>query len=603
MDSAVTNLRAEIAKGRAMIVAGTGVSIATSANDQFASWKGLLLHGIERCVETVSPLPNGWDKRICSQINSGDPVEMVLAASNIETRLGGSQKGNFRKWLHDSVGSLTPDNPALIQAMADLNIPIATTNYDDLISQVTKRRPVTWTDYALTQRWLRNDEEGILHLHGHWEQPASVILGVLSYDAILRDEFTQTLLRHCLLARTLIFIGFGAGLDDPNFSALLEWTCRVLSWSEYQNFRLVRNSELEPIRQQHHADERMSVVGFGDSYDDLVPFLKSLGAAPPLQLPPQQASSLSLQTLQEGRSDFDRRLAILKSRESDISPAEILKEFSQIAFDLYEIGGKRSAWMMLDREFQKKSKSLELETRVRIGTRLLEMMNADGVPDSAKHWIRTFAQDVKQLPDDDLKSQSLQTIAQLFDAMCDYDEAVITVENSITATTDPVESSSLRSHLKEMHFLQGQLSRVLELTRDGGAVLTAREIMIECRCEAILGNSSDAFQRLESRLQDTKEELTHERITFSMLKAEILFWDCCEEESAGVFDSEIEPLLEETSQEMSIIAGYNRSDIAFSMFQGYDFYELVDRSRIVGSKVWNPEAAHAASEASAKGKN
>jgi len=59
---------------------------------------------------------------------------------------------------------------------------MATTNYDDLITQVTGLPVVVWTETDKLVRVIRGEEKGIIHLHGCWNRPESVVLGTRSYD-------------------------------------------------------------------------------------------------------------------------------------------------------------------------------------------------------------------------------------------------------------------------------------------------------------------------------------------------------------------------------------------------------------------------------------
>src|SRR5438045_1484143 len=152
------------------------------------------------------------------EIDSGDLDNMLSAAEKITRKLG---KGEYARWLRESVGSLRAKDAEVLHALHGLGIPIATTNYDDLIEEATAIPAVTWRESSKVERVLRGDDGGVLHLHGYWDEPASVVLGIRSYEAVLGDEHAQTVLKALAMTKTLIFIGFGVGLDDPNFGQLL----------------------------------------------------------------------------------------------------------------------------------------------------------------------------------------------------------------------------------------------------------------------------------------------------------------------------------------------------------------------------------------------
>lgn len=165
---------------------------------------------------------------------------------------------------------------SVLDALGDLGVQLATTNYDGLLEKVTGLPAVTWQE---PNRVLQGDETGILHLHGYWEFPESVVFGRGSYNAVLGSEHAQAVLRSLLLTKTLIYVGFGAGLDGPNFAQFRDWASRVIHESEYRHYRLARSDEREAIQRKHPPSERVVAVSFGDSHVDLEPFLRSLKAS------------------------------------------------------------------------------------------------------------------------------------------------------------------------------------------------------------------------------------------------------------------------------------------------------------------------------------
>ncbi|WP_290058761.1 tetratricopeptide repeat protein [Amycolatopsis solani] len=234
----------------------------------------MLRHGVRTCETVVPGLPAGWADRLHAQIDSGDLVELLSAAENIATRLGAPGGGEYARWLRKTVGALRVHDHAVIRALAALGVPLATTNYDGLIEDVTGLPPVTWRDGARVERVLRGDEPGVLHLHGHWRDPASVVLGVRSYEAVLGADHAQTIQRALATLRTMVFVGFGAGLGDPNFGALLDWISRVLTGSEYRHYRLCLAREVPAL-----TGTAITPLPYGEDRAELAGFLLGLPAA------------------------------------------------------------------------------------------------------------------------------------------------------------------------------------------------------------------------------------------------------------------------------------------------------------------------------------
>jgi tetratricopeptide (TPR) repeat protein len=277
----VDDLRREIAAGRVLVVVGAGVSVAATAGtpeQRYASWTGLLGDGIDRCVEVAS-VPDGWADRRQADLASGDLESMLAVAELVASRLGAPTGGEYGRWLRETVGTLTAHDSSLLAAIRELGMAVATTNYDSLIEQVIDVPAVTWRDGARVERVVRGDEPGILHLHGHWQDPESVVLGIRSYDKVLGDAHAQAMLRALRTMRTLLFIGCGAGLEDPNFGALLRWSREVFPGSEYRHFRLCRDQDVKSLTALHPPEERLFPLSYGSGFGDLAPFLRSLRPA------------------------------------------------------------------------------------------------------------------------------------------------------------------------------------------------------------------------------------------------------------------------------------------------------------------------------------
>ena len=159
---------------------------------------------------------------------------------------------------------------------------MATTNYDGLIEKETGLSPVTWMDHAMVQQVVRGDDQDhVIHLHGYWEQPESVVLGTRSYDALIDNKQAQFMQEVITWTKTLLFIGFGGGLSDPNFEALRGWMRSVFAQALYYHFRLALNGEIEKLQSQHHPDEHIIVLGYGEKHEDLEPFLRELASLRP----------------------------------------------------------------------------------------------------------------------------------------------------------------------------------------------------------------------------------------------------------------------------------------------------------------------------------
>ena len=276
LDPRAQELREAVAAKRAIVIAGAGVSMMATQGEPTASWIGLLLDGIERCRH-LGELPESDAARIHQDVLSGDVPTMIAAAQELQNILSSVAGGHFGKWLRATIGSLSPVNPGILDAIAALDVPVATTNYDDLVSNAVGGSPCTWQEAPSIQRITRGHSRGVIYLHGKWDTPGSVVLGMDSYEAVVGDNASQQILRALFASNTVIFVGFGAGLNDPNFLGLRSWCRDVLRASDYPPTLLVRNDQVAESRANFESDG-FQVLGYGDEYSDLELYLADLRA-------------------------------------------------------------------------------------------------------------------------------------------------------------------------------------------------------------------------------------------------------------------------------------------------------------------------------------
>ncbi len=277
------DLKQQILAKQVVCFVGAGVSRAAAdpgCDIACTQWNGLLANGVS-WVHGIHPgLPDGWVEDKLRALQSDDPDDLLGVASQVASKLGAPRGGEYAAWLQRTIGSLEVGDPSLIHAIGALGAPIVTTNYDHLMEKVLGREAVSWHQESEVDRVLRGDSNAILHLHGHYTEPESVVLGLWEYADIAHNEHTQAVMRALSLAKSLLFIGFGTGLRDPNFRRFRRWMKRVSHTMPYRHYRLVRESEAPEVRREHESDERITVLTYGDNHDDLAPFLRSMVAVP-----------------------------------------------------------------------------------------------------------------------------------------------------------------------------------------------------------------------------------------------------------------------------------------------------------------------------------
>lgn len=263
-----------------VVVTGTGVSLHSvgfpAPGTAIAGWPGLLQHGLDHCLGLQ--LLNADEAAIVGlQIKNGTTDYLIEAAQKIHDCL--DKRDNARYWwMKESVGQLKLTEPGLIRAIQSLGGLLATLNYDSLMQEVTGRPPVHWRQQSEITRYLRNhSKDFILHLHGQWDVPNSIVLDRRSYEAIAGDVKMQDLLRRFARFETIVFVGCGQTFFDPNFKTLLKWARQALQGAEHRHFILCRQSEEPGILTALQPHGYLAPLVYGEKYSDLTPFLEALG--------------------------------------------------------------------------------------------------------------------------------------------------------------------------------------------------------------------------------------------------------------------------------------------------------------------------------------
>ena len=271
-------LRDVIRKKQIVVVAGAGVSSNVTGN-KAPGWQRLIESAVERCTE-LFPGEENWANpvRLLLEQSTQFPDMLLNAAEMVHQRLRQAGEGDFRGWLRMQFESLKPVDPAAIKAIKALNAPIVTTNYDGLLERVTRLKYVTWQDSAEVARVVRGDDRRILHLHGHWEKPETVILGIRSYESVRNHPHTQAVMMAFGIGKSFLFVGSSDdGLKDPNVGNFLKWLHHTESEAggEHRHYRLVRHGDNVKV------DGRVFPIVYGNDHSDLAGFLTRLAPAKP----------------------------------------------------------------------------------------------------------------------------------------------------------------------------------------------------------------------------------------------------------------------------------------------------------------------------------
>lgn len=275
----IDELVAAFRNGHAVLLIGTGLSASVTANAASANWAGLIRNGVDFVQAHDAEASAEWRALVETQIDfalkSGDTGMLLSAAGLVSGKIKKIGDQAYSDWLHKSVGSLSPEAPHWAESLLEMGSPILTTNYDTLLEQVGSRESTNWEDGRQFQELVRTGSSKIGHLHGVWNRPSSVVLSNADYERHANSESVQALQRALVSIKTLVYVGYGSGLDDPNFSNLLQWHREVFPPTSLHHFRLCVSADLVEL-ELLHANDSITPISYGASYDDLPAFLSGL---------------------------------------------------------------------------------------------------------------------------------------------------------------------------------------------------------------------------------------------------------------------------------------------------------------------------------------
>ncbi len=262
-----------------VFIVGTGLSAATTGSASTATWTGLIGDGIDR-VYQLDPKKNaGWRDLALQTLQFGQASGaegtsyLISAAGMVSTALTKVGPLEYARWLQESVGALKIVDSEPAKALLSYPFPILTTNYDTLLEQIGGRPSAHWEDAGPFQEVLTRGSGAIGHIHGIWNRPGTVVLTEGDYAKLAKHESTVALERAMSALKSVVYVGFGAGLSDPNFSELLSWHRSALPESPVVHFRLCKLDEEIGIRQAHGNDNVVPVV-YGETHAELANFLR-----------------------------------------------------------------------------------------------------------------------------------------------------------------------------------------------------------------------------------------------------------------------------------------------------------------------------------------
>ena len=255
---------------KVLVLVGAGVS-AGATSSPHATWLGLLKHGVDYLVSTEVFTEKRGKDLIASLEAAFSPFDLESAlrhAELVEQNLTTPEPAAFGRWLLEAFRGfhVQSGKGATLNALRDLQEAgalLLTTNYDSLLSEATGLPPVTWEEHDKLLPLINRTSAGILHIHGYWQRPSSVVLGESSYDRVAADQDFQDALKSLWLGYSWIYVGSGDGLGDPNLGRLLEWGKRWGS-SAMPDYFLAKRDKAEALAKSPDKPQNLESLGYSD---------------------------------------------------------------------------------------------------------------------------------------------------------------------------------------------------------------------------------------------------------------------------------------------------------------------------------------------------
>jgi SIR2-like domain len=285
-------LKKDLKDKRLVIVVGAGVTLNATADTSGRplprlTWTGLIRNGLDYLVNDGHVQASNRRIRYAYEaLEDSDPASLLDAAGIMANQM--TQNGQFPTWLESVFGSLHQEVRYrslldVLRALHQEGATLLTTNYDDLLERACDLPRVGRSNQDDILKFKRGDLDGVFHVHGSYHDPHEVVLDNTQYYQVTHADEVQNVLQTFLEYRTIVFVGCGSGLEDPNFGALLKWASERHGNIPNRHCLLIRNGD--------NLNHKMLVrLKYGPDYSDLARYLQCLLDEP---LEPPQDSKLS----------------------------------------------------------------------------------------------------------------------------------------------------------------------------------------------------------------------------------------------------------------------------------------------------------------------
>lgn len=272
---------------RLVIIVGAGITMGATSDESWnnplprITWKGLIMNGLDYLVQERYLQDSHSDITMAKEMLRRGNLKSVLRAANI-TKTELNDRGKYATWLetvfHNLHNEVSEGHRAIYEVLGALHkrgATLLTTNYDNLLEHFCALESIGRSNTKHFLEFRSGRRTGVFHIHGSYLEPEEVVLDAIDYFAVTQSAEVQRYLQSLLDDKTILFVGCGGGLDDPNFHALLKW-----AGERHKN---MANIHYLMLRDEDACDHKFLLpVRYGPGYGDMLSYLNRL-----LELPSQ----------------------------------------------------------------------------------------------------------------------------------------------------------------------------------------------------------------------------------------------------------------------------------------------------------------------------
>jgi len=285
----IARLRKALASNNLAICVGAGVTLYTTAlpptldgkrkSLRRLTWTGLIENGLDYLVNFDHLEQKDYPMRMRHAYealeNNDSDQNLFEAVNNMKDML--SEKKIFPTWLGSMFCNLHTEKryTSILDALKMLHengAMLLTTNYDGLIEEHCGLATIDGSDSDQLAMFMAKNIDGVFHPHGHWLHPATIVLDSVDYYKVKEVATNvQVSLKNILQQKTVLFVGCGGTIHDPNFGPLLDWIGEQGKNIVHNHCLVLREDDKNLV-----AGKPLVPLRCGKEYDDIAPFLEKL---------------------------------------------------------------------------------------------------------------------------------------------------------------------------------------------------------------------------------------------------------------------------------------------------------------------------------------